>query len=59
MSHHRRPPTAFDEALLDAEAAHHDRRESDRLLDALRGEDDFAPETYRRARAQLSLEAIR
>ena len=59
MSHHRRPPTHFDEALLDAEAAHDDESHESRLRAAGRGEDDFAPETYRRAREQLSLEAIR
>lgn len=55
----RRPPTHFDEALLDAEAAHDDEGHADRLREAMRGENDFLPETYRRAREQLSLEAIR
>ena len=59
MNHHRKPPQCFDEALLDAEAAHADDVESNRLLAALRGEDDFTPATYRQAREQLALEAIR
>ena len=59
MNHHRKPPQCFDEALLDAEAAHNDQRESNRLREAMRGEDDFTPATYRQAREQLALEAIR
>ena len=51
----------FDEALLDAEAAADDARHdlsAARLIAAMRGEDDFTPETYRTARDLFAGEEV-
>lgn len=53
--------TPFDTALLDAEAAADDARHdlgAARLLAAMRGEDDFRPEVYRRAADLLAGEEV-